>query len=241
MDEIKDQELQSEEIMSKPEENNADNVLNTVSDEYLTKKKRTRKITYSTILSIIFAIATIIIVMSSVRVDLKPTFIENPSYYSIFISKNEKMHIDETGEYYEEFYDKYQNSFNVSYLTALFTGKLGAYKIEETSDKFYLNETNKSGISKTLESLLGNHYVKLSYLNEQQMKTADGKVYYSVFNSNEYDLKYEDIYFNITSENVDSELTFYFGTTGAGLGYTITKITVRANTYELYKFATENN
>lgn len=240
MDEVNEQIVDNEEKTSVPE-NDVDKVLNSVSDEYLSKKKRKRQITYSSLLSIIFIIATIIIVMSSVRVDLKPQFIENPTSYSIYINKDPKVRIDETDEDYEEFYEKYQNSFNVSYLTALFTGKLGAYKIEETRDDFYLNESGKTGISTALSNALGENYVWLSYLNEQQMKSADGKVYYSVFNTNEYELKYEDVYFNISNKNEDAELTFYFGTTGAGLGYTITKITVRANTYSLYEFATKGN
>lgn len=240
MDEVKMQEVENQEQTSAPE-NDVDKVLNSVSDEYLNKKKKKRKITYSSILGFIFIIATIIIVMSSVRVDLKPAFIKDPSSYTIYINKEQGKRIDESDAEYDEFYKIYKNSFNVSYLTALFTGKLGDYKIEETREKFYANESAKTGISTSLSNYLGDNYIWLSYLNEQQMKSADGKVYYSIFNTNEYDLKFEDVYFTINNKNADNELTFYFGTTGAGMGYTITKITVRANTYSLYEFATKIN
>lgn len=234
MDEVKDEVLAEK-------NDDIDTVLNSVSDEYISKKKRKRKITYSTLLSVLLAIATIIIVLASIRVDLKPSFLTHPSSYSIYISGSEKMYIDETSEEYEEFYKAYSNSFNVSYLSALFTGKLGEYKIEESPDKgnkFYANETNKTGISSTLSTALGSNYIKLEYFEEQQVKKANGDTYYSAYNSVE-ELRFEDVYFPLNTENKDSDLTFYLGTVGAGNGYTITKITVRANTFALYEFATQ--
>lgn len=243
MEDVKDQTVEIQETVT-PEENKeheVEHVLNSVSDEYLNKKKRTRTITYSALLSVILALATIIIILSSIRVDLKPKFISDPSSYSIYISGTEKMYIDEGSEEYEEFYKAYKDSFNISYLSALFTGKLGAYKIEESTNQFYSNGTAKTGMSNILKTALGNNYVKLSYATEQQVKKANGDIYYSIYHSTEYDLKYEDVYFTLNTENKDSNLTFYFGTTGTGSGYTITKISVRANTYALYDFVTENN
>jgi len=224
-----------EEVKDQVKEENIDNVLSSVNDEYLSKKKRIKKITYSIILSIVFALATIIIVMSSIRVDLKPTFINNPSSYSVYIAGTEKMYIDETSKEYDEFYSLYNNSFNISYLTALFTGKLGSYKIEETLEDFYSNESTKTGMSSALKTSIGNNYIKLSYTEAQQLKYADGKDYYSAYNSTKA-LIYEDVYFTLNTENKDSDLTFYFGTKGATSKHTITKITVRANTFALYLF-----
>lgn len=239
MEEVKDQVVENENVEA-IESNNVDNVLNSVSDEYLKKRKRTKTISYSSILGVILALAVIIIVMSVVRVDLKPSCINDPTTYIINISNNE-TYIYENSEEYDEFYSAYKESFNISYLTALFTGKLGAYKIDESFQEFYANKDNKTGINSSWASELGSDYVKLSYSSPQELKEANGKTYYSITNTNESILTYEDVYFPINSENADKELTFYFGTTGAGYGYTVTRITVRANTHALYEFATELN
>ncbi len=214
-------------------------ILQSVSDEYLQKKKRKKNIIYTTILSVLLAIATIIIVMSSITVGLKPAFIGNPTSYTIYINGSEKKYIDETYEKYDEFYKIYSQSFNVSYLSALFTGKLGGYEIEETLDNFYSKANEKTGISSTLSSALGSNYVKLEFASERPVKKANGEVYTSKWNTN-CQLVFDDVYFTINSTNQDNDLTFYFGTKGAGAGYTITKISIRANTSALYEFATEN-
>lgn len=214
---------------------NSNNILNSVNDEYLRKKKRTKNIIYSSILGILFILTTMIIVFASITVYLKPAFLDNPTSYTIKVTGKNESYIDETTPEYEEFMKAYESSFKVSYLSALFTGKLGGYDIVEKTDRFYTNDTNKT----IAFDDLGDNYVKLSFATEQQIKTADGKVYYSVWNTNEYDIKFEDVYFNINSENEDSDLTFYFATKGIGLDYyNITQITVRANTYAIYEFAT---
>ncbi len=227
-----------EELENSVQTNDVDSVMNSVSDEYLKKKKRTRNIVYTTILSVLLAVAMIVIVMSSITVGLKPSFIGNPSSYSIYINGSEKKYIDESSAEYDEFYDIYSKSFNVSYLSALFTGKLGGYQIEETLDAFYSNSTDKTGISNALSTLLGSNYVKLEFAGEKPIKKANGEVYKSIYNTN-CELVFEDVYFTINSENADKDLTFYFGTTGIGMGYTITKISIRANTSALYEFATD--
>ena len=238
MEEIKDQVVENENnVQESLSDTNVDNVLDSVSDEYLRKRKRTKTISYASILGVMLALAIVIIIMSVVRVDLRPAFISNPTYYSICTSNKDEIFIDENSEEYEEFYDAYKNSFNISYLTALFTGKLGAYTIEESLESFYKKNTKEIAFS----SELGSDYVKLSYSFPQELKSPNGKPYYSDSNTNESLLTYEEVYFPIYNENSDKELTFYFGTTGAGYGYTITRITVRANTHALYEFATKLN
>lgn len=240
--ELEETSLTTETNQTQPEEakqeNSVEDVMQSVSDEYIAKKKRKRKITYSSILSVLFAIATIIIVMSTIRVDLKPSFVANPTIYEISISGKTET-LDEgmaDQERFEEFYKIYNQSFNVSYLTALFTGKLGGYEVNETLNKFYSNENTQAGMSQSLSDQLGNNYIKLSYATEHTIKNSNGSTYYSDYNT-ACELKFEDVYFPLNTEDKDSELTFYFGTTGIGMGYTITTITVRANTFALYEFA----
>lgn len=218
---------------------NENSVLDSLNDAYINKKRRIKKSIYSVILSVIFALATIIIVMSSIRVDLKPSFVVDPELYTVCIAGKEKVY-EQSNQKFEEFHQIYEDAFNVSYLTALFTGKLGGYKpVEDINSKFYYTESTKTGMHSDLSKALGNNYIKLSYANQLQIKNADGSVYYSDYNTT-CDLTFEDVYFPLNTEDKDADLTFFFGTTGIGMGYTITKITVRANTFALYEFASEN-
>ncbi len=218
----------------------ADNVLETVSDEYLRKKKRNNRIIFSVISFVVLALAIVIITLSCVRIDLKPYFISEPTSIMVYI--NNSWRFTPNDENYEEFYDIYDSSFNSSIMTALFTGKLGAYEIEEgPTQAFYSNASERRGMSDTLKSLLGDNYVHLHYGQEQQLYNADRSIYYSNRNTNEYNLSYVDVYFNISSENVDHELTFYFGAYYGSNTPKIVSITIRANTFALYDYCIDED
>ena len=65
-------------------------VLVSVSDEYLRKKKRKKIITLSSILSIVLILSIAIITLACVNINLKPFFIEPPSSYTIVIDGSER-------------------------------------------------------------------------------------------------------------------------------------------------------
>ena len=217
---------------------NVEKLLDSVSDEYLAKKKRTRIISYSILLFIILALATIIIVMSAIKVDLKPKFIENASSYRVTISNSEVMTLDSDSKQYKEFNKIYLNSFKTQYLTALFTGKLGGYEIDETFDYFYADTTNSTGMSSTLKSSLGANYVRVYFDEPKTILKSNGEIYHSKINS-DTTLSFNEMYFNLSSDNKEDDLVFYFGAIGYLSRARIVKITVRANTYNLFKFVTE--
>lgn len=238
-------ETVNEEILNNENNSEKDNVevlLNSVSDEYLAKRKRIRIISYSIISFVIFALSLIIIVMSSVKVDLRPSFIgKGASSYKIVINNssnpiNINQYIDE--KKYNEFTDLYLKSFQSQYLTALFTGRLKGYNIiEEPQNYFYSDTQNSNGISSTLKKYLGENYVGLHYDEPKQILNSNGSVYYSLINSNTT-LTFNDVYFNLNTSDAENELVFYLG----AFGYLsrgearIVKISVRANTYDLYKY-----
>ncbi len=215
-----------------------ENLLNSVSDEYLAKRKKTRIISYSIILTIVLALAVTIITLSCIKVDLKPSFITDASSYRVTISNTEVMTIDESNDEFKEFNNIYLNSFNSHYLTALFTGRLGGYKIEETYDYFYSDTANSTGMSTALKNALGSDYVRAIFDESKQILNSDGSVYYSKVNT-DTTLSFNEMYFSLSDSKSEHDLVFYFGVTGYYSRARILKITVRANTYDLYKFVTE--
>lgn len=219
-----------------------DEVLNSVSDQYLKKKKRNKKIIFSVISVFVLVLSIVIIILSCVKINLKPYFLTEPASIHVYIDGSRKYLTTPTDENYDEFNQIYQQAFNSNILTALFTGKLGSYQINEPdkSENFYANQSSLTGMSDALLNYLGENYVHLEYVQDQQMYNADGSVYYSRRNNLRYNMQYQDVYFNISDTNVDHELTFYFGAyykddDGVHSPHIIT-ITIRANTYQLYDY-----
>lgn len=224
-----------------------DEILQSVSDEYIRKRKRKRIISLSIISAIVFALSVIIITLACVKVDLKPFFIEEASSYQVVIKGNTTKTYVSGDENYDEFYDLYLNTFQTSYLTGIFTGALGAYTVEETTQDFYSSYENGvgSGMSSYLKNLVGDNYIRMHFGVDQRIYNADGSICYSKRNSSAYELRYNDVYFSINTEDKDSELTFYFGAycyadEEVKVKPRITKITIRANTYALYDYIQNN-
>lgn len=204
---------------------NVDNVLKTVSDDVLKKKRKKNRIIFSVISAVVLAISIVIITLSCVKVDLKPFFIEEPSYFEVTLNGKSSALLDSQEESYDELYDLYENSFKISYLSALLIGETDGYKIEETSSSF-----------SNIKSELGDNYVNLHFGAEQKLYNSNGKIYYSIRDTRNYELSYVDVYFPLSTENGVDDLTFYFETTGYTTEPRITKITIKANTYKLYDF-----
>ncbi len=230
-----------ENIIQEETNENVDNLLNSVSDEYLAKKKRTRIISYSIISAIVLVLAVIVIVMSCVKVDLKPQFLGRALSYRVTVSNREVLTLDENSDEYQEFNDEFARAFQSQYLTALFTGKLGGYKIEETNNNFYSSSTSTSP-SSSLTSEIGENYVRVMFDDTKQILNSDGSVYYTQINTNKT-FTFNEMYFKLNIKDSGEETTLYLG----GITQTengkdvvkIVKINVRANTYKLYKMATE--
>ena len=221
------------------QDENVDNVLNSVSDQYLAKRKRNRKITFSIISFIVLALATIIIVMSCVKVNIKPQFIDDATSYRVTINGSDKLLLEEGNEEFAEFDELFDETFSLNYLTALFSGKLGGYKInasDETKDYFYSDTKNNKGMSTSLKNALGDSYVRVKFGEEKEVTYSNGKTYMSKYNTNSK-LVFDELYFNLSETNEEGSLTFYLGTRGYLSGTRITKITIEANTYALYEFA----
>lgn len=227
-----------------PQENeNLENVYKSVSDEYIKKNRKKRVISFSIISSLLLILSIAIITLACVKIDLSPKFIAEPSRYQI-VTSNTSATIDSESENYDEFISKYNSCFSTSVLTALFTGNLGGYRVEESSKYFYSSETSGvgSGISSSLKDSLGSNYIHLYYGVEQKIYANNGKIYHSAFNTTDYQLSYTDVYIPLSTTNESKDVTFYFGTKlysqstdtiNSGKA-TITSITVRANTYALY-------
>ena len=228
MEEVKNQTEQTQ---------NVDNVLSSVSDQYLRKKKRNKTIIFSTISAVVLALVITIIVLASITINLKPYFITRPS--TLVVYTNSSLSFSPNDDNEEEFYSIYENSFDTTILTALFTGRLGAYEIVEGRTGFYSDATNKQGLNDTVRTSLGSNYIHLYYGQAQMLYNANGSAYTSRRDTSK-EFYYNDVYFNITNEDQEQDVTFYFGAYNGNSTPVIVSITVKANTYAIYDYVTND-
>ncbi len=227
-----------ENLLQQESNENVENVLNSVSDAYLAKKKRSRIISFSIISGIILALAIAIIVMSCIKVDLYPKFMGKVSSYQVNISGSTPMTLVENTDDYDEFNNIYLETFQTQYLTALFTGRLGGYTLQDTQYDFYA-KNSQTVISDELRKRLGENYVKVSFAEDKQILNSNGSIFKSSFNTDK-SFTFNEMYFSINTKNSQSDTTLYLGGKLEGTdAVRIIEINLRANTYDLYKFATK--
>lgn len=208
-----------------------------IDDLYVKNRMKKKTIVYSVCLGLALAVALIIIIMSCVKVDLRPSFTKNPNVVTIYSNElvSGSAVLDDGTEGYKDFKKIYNDMFSVNSLSALFTGNFGDYKINETIDAF--DESTNA-----LNDRLGNNYVKLFFEEPQKLYNKNGKEYTSIYGGGTYNLTFDTIYFSFDNENMVKDLTFYIVVKG-NRGYdnsgnarkSVTTVSLRGNTDQIYK------
>ena len=213
---------------------NVDDVLQSVSDKIIAKRKLKRTIISSVLLSVVVILASIVIALAGIKVDMQPNFIGKADAYSVYIGGVNKKYFDTDSKTYDAFHEELDKVFDTNYLTALFSGKLDCYTIEETKVQFYSDET-RTNLSSSLKTELGSNYVRFVYNEEQKVTNKDGSQYYSTeYKANTYALKFKDCYLKLDSTG-EEQLTFYLGTYDYSKPM-ITKVIVKTNSASLYEY-----
>ncbi|MBP3344820.1 MAG: hypothetical protein J6K97_01285 [Clostridia bacterium] len=212
-----------------------DMVLESVSDQIVAKRKKKRRIIYSAILSIVLALSALIITFSCVNYNLKPKFLNNVQGYYVNLAGGQKTYIDEDHKDYEDFIQEYESAFKTTYMTALFSGKINSYDIEETNLKFYSNSTSKTGIHSDWSKELGSNYIELIFNGQKKLLTQSGKQYYSkTYAQGKHPLSFEHCYLKLDATETDT-MTFYLGTYYNETPK-LTKVVVKASSNGIYEF-----
>lgn len=208
-----------------------------LAEIYAEKKIKKRKVTLISILSVVFVLVVAILVMGCVKIDLRPDFFTKPSQVTIYGENSTAIVIADSDERYKDFEKIYNDMFSTSVLSALFTGRLGGYKIDETINKWYSN-SSETTLSSTISDALGSNYVRLHFDSPMKFYNANGSEYTSKYNQS-YSITFQDIYFAIDEVDVTDTFTFYFQVKGnSGKSperTTITSITLSANTSQLFE------
>lgn len=193
--------------------------------EQIADKNKKRKTLISIIsLSFVLILSLIVILLAIIKVDLRPSVITDPS--SIYFNSQSTIQYDKNDQEYHEFLKEYNNAFQISYLTAMFSGRLGGYEIQENQLKSLPNNVTEGD------------YVTFLYKNEEDYLTltkSNGRVYYSNINSN-YVIKFFEVTFALSEDNKIKDTTMYlkYNYPDSTTNYYI-EVNVKANTFKLNK------
>ena len=197
-------------------------------EEQIKAKSKKKKLIISLVsLFLGVAIATTVVVMSLVTVDLRPIQITTPS--SFYFNNETYYKYDKTDDFYSEFLDQFENSFKISYLSGLFSSKLGGYEIVEEHISSLPNEVTQG------------NYVTFVYNDKITLQKSNGRVYYSKYNNN-YSIDFYEVVFALSDENKVEDMAMYvkydWTSSSNSTNPFYTKISLKGNSYplnELYK------
>lgn len=214
--------------------------------EKLLKQKKHKRIATLCGMCVAFAIALVIIVLAVVPVSLKPNFIDAGfdmiSFYPGTINPDSTV-INKGDEKYSDFVKALNDSFSQSYISALFSGSLSSYTISETKEDPSSIHGSSGG------TLVSNkdYFVVLHFNEEQTLTKQDGKTYVSTSSSSKWDgkLTFTNVYVVVNKTDGLKSTKVYvvanypkFDTNGEiteNKKQQIVTISVKANTYEIYK------
>ncbi len=168
-------------------------------------KKRSTKITASIILGIVFALALFILVSSLATVGLNPRFVSEPDVIYIYKAgaTNSSGILPKDDDRYDEFMDYYDSMFTSSFLSALFSGRLSGYEIEEP-----VSFTATSSTKYKDQFGFENAYVRFSYDEAIALTYKDGKEYVKD-NDTSKKITFKDLYFEVKETDATQNFTIY--------------------------------
>lgn len=216
-------------------------------DEYLTRRARNRKIAMAVVSIVAALLAAAVIVLSFIKINNRPQFIKNADVVEIINpdNSNDRYRRDKGNTEYNEFYTAYNNCFEMSVLSSIFSNNFGDYSITELSNG---KPVSYNGPTDIVEIGDANYYVKFSYNEPQSITLKSGKFYQSGWtgktgNANaENSISFKTVLFALNGDNEVKDLNFYVIVDGI-LGkdnqgkeqQNILTITIKANTYSLYQ------
>ena len=204
-------------------------------DKYLEKKNRNRNITIIFILAISLILIGFILFVSLFKVSVRPPFLseQQPINFAVTYGGSNKTYERGSTEY-ESLDEQLEDMFSMPYLTAIFEGQTGNYKIEETYDRF-----QKGNLSTYLGT---SNYINVYFNDKKVVKNGNGKDYLSTHiasSAQDRTVDFQEYYVALPEGNKFQNITIVIPVYGNYLPTnsntyddtiaTVTKITIRAN------------
>ena len=213
-----------------------DEIYAKVETERLLRRKKKTKILTLISLCFTFVLAVCLICLSTIPVGMYPKCVSKDyEMISFYPGTTSSRFAFEDGVKGSKEFDKLlDKSFSEVYLTAIFSGKLGEYEIEEKYATNFEDAISQDFVSSNT------YYVAFEYAQDRVVLNKNGKKYVSqVSSTDEFDgtLKYKTAYLQVSDKDGFSDTAIYLSINNypdSTKNKTI-KIVVRANTYQIYK------
>ena len=181
-----------------------DELYTKIETEKLMKEKKKKNAFIIAFLSVMFALAVVIICLASIPLNMKPSFLKSTFNANVTVngtSTGEMTPIvaGESNADYNEFMNILNDAFSQTYFSALFNGSLSSANPIESKEKF----TN-------FENDLGEKsYVYFAFAEKQNIKDKNGKIYSSTKNLNAVPFTFDEAYLVLSEEEGIHEASFY--------------------------------
>lgn len=181
-----------------------DELYTKIETEKLMKEKKRKNAFIIAFLSVVFALAVVIICLASIPLNMKPSFLKSTFNANVTVngtSTGEMTPIvdGESNADYNEFMNILNDAFSQTYFSALFNGSLSSANPIESKEKF----TN-------FENDLGEKsYVYFAFAEIQNIKDKNGKIYSSTKNLNAVPFTFDEAYLVLSEEEGIREASFY--------------------------------
>lgn len=209
-----------------------DEIYTRLQTEKLVQKRKRRRIITAVAMGVAFALALVVIILATVPVSLKPNCIDNNftevRFYNGTNIDNPVGAILNDDERFDDFKKVFDKSFAQSCLSALFSGSLFAYDIEENHDTLTraMNELTSSNT----------YFVQLTYQTEHKVTKQSGKVYHSNrYAQRDWTFTFKTVYITVNSDAGFRETRVYIPVSypDSEEGEYAIVITVKANTNKI--------
>ena len=181
-----------------------DELYTKIETEKLMKEKKKKNAFIIAFLSVVFALAVVIICLASIPLNMKPSFLKSTFNANVTVngtSTGEMTPIvaGESNADYNEFMNILNDAFSQTYFSALFNGSLLSANPIESKEKFTDFENDLDETS----------YVYFAFAEEQNIKDKNGKIYSSTKNLNAVPFTFDEAYLVLSEEEGIREASFY--------------------------------
>lgn len=204
--------MKSEELKKDDQALSDDELYAKIETEKLLKRQKRKKITTLCALCFCAVLALVVIILAVVPVGLAPKFMKaDCSTVALYEGTSIKNSYEKEDEKYHQFIKLYKKAFSQTYLTAMFSGSLGANPPKE----LYQNKVENgkdNGIS-VVKGLAENatYFVNFHYNNAQTFTYANGKAYKSGYSTSYWNgtITFNDVFFAVSENGGMQTTTIY--------------------------------
>lgn len=210
----------------------------TFAEQIADKKRFQRKLYSSIAFGFVFAVVLIIVVLACVPVNLAPVSIERPS--DIYFNGNSNASYAQDTTVYKDVMERYEDAFNTNYLTAIFSGRLGGYTVQQ-------NDENDKWFTALPSIITSGNYITFSYWKNEEpvLKDANGNDVIPEWDSSS-SILVKEVIFPLSSQNKTDVMDVYFkyekkkNSSATTMSTYYVKISIKANTFALNEYYEEN-